>query len=55
MMTDKQKKIIRQLLNEHLIELDEMLKDFEENPHTVASVKEEIEACEEALKLVSKE
>ena len=56
-MTDKQRRIVKQVLVDHLNDLDDMIKEFDddEHPETLKGFQEEKEACEEALKLVSKE
>lgn len=52
-LTEKQKKIVRFVLTEKLEELDDLIEKV--NPSDVKSIKEEIEALEQALKLVSGE
>lgn len=52
-MTEKQVKIVRTILNEHINDNLELIKDLD-NPHTIKSLKEENEALDEAIKVVSK-
>ena len=53
-MTEKQIKLVRIILNDHLNDLDETIKEFEDDPETLKGLKEEQEACEEALKVICK-
>ena len=55
-MTDKQRKIVKQVLVDHLNDLDDMIEEFEDGDVSLLNrLKEEKEACEEALKDISKE
>ncbi len=51
-MDAKQVKIMRRVLNEHIMELDDTIKDLPEADQK--GMLEEKEACEEALKVISK-
>lgn len=54
-MTQKQIKIVRIILNDHLNDLDDTIKEYEDgDPETLKGLKEEQEACEEALKVICK-
>lgn len=51
-MDDKQIRIVRRVLNEHIMELEDTIKDLPEADQR--GMQDEKEACEEALKLISK-
>ena len=54
-MTEKQKTTVRRVLNEHIMENEDMINEFDTEPETKKGLKEENEALEEALKVISKE
>lgn len=47
-MTDKQIKIMRRVLNEHCKEVEDLIEEETEEA-TIKSLREELDACEEAL------
>lgn len=52
-MTEKQIAIVRRVLNEHCKEVEDLIEE-ENQESTIKSLREEIEACDEAIICVSK-